>query len=97
MMNLEILKKEIELNARFNIVEYNIVSMRVFNLEVNIEISYELIQEIKLQDYYNIYLRPSPLEIEIMNKLINEFIKNKDLVNKFIQISRDRKINYLFN
>ena len=37
MMNLEILKKEIELNARFNIVEYNIVSMRVFNLEVNIE------------------------------------------------------------
>lgn len=96
MMNLEILKKEIELNARFNIVEYNIVSMRVFNLEVNIEISYELVQEIKSQDY-NIYQRPSPLEIEIMNKLINEFIKNKDLVNKFIQISRDRKINYLFN
>lgn len=96
MMNLEILKKEIELNARFNIIEYNIVSMRVFNLEVNIEISYELVQEIKSQDY-NIYLRPSPLEIEIMNKLINEFIKNKDLVNKFIQISRDRKINYLFN
>ena len=39
-MNLEILKKEIELNSRFNIVKYNIVSMRVFNLEVNIEISY---------------------------------------------------------
>jgi hypothetical protein len=96
MMNLEILKKEIELNARFNIIEYNIVSMRVFNLEVNIEISYELVQEIKSQDY-NIYLRPSPLEIEIMNELIDEFIKNKDLVNKFIQISRDRKINYLFN
>ena len=96
MMNLEILKKEIELNARLNIIEYNIVSMRVFNLEVNIEISYELVQEIKSQDY-NIYLRPSPLEIEIMNELIDEFIKNKDLVNKFIQISRDRKINYLFN
>ena len=94
-MNLEILKKEIELNSRFNIVKYNIVSMRVFNLEVNIEISYELVQEIKSQEY-DIYLR-SPLEIEIKNKLIDEFIKNKDLVNKFIQISRDRKINYLFN
>lgn len=87
-MNLEILKKEIELNSRFNIVKYNIVSMRVFNLEVNIEISYELVQEIKSQEY---------LEIEIKNKLIDEFIKNKDLVNKFIQISRDSKINYLFN
>ena len=62
--------------------------MRVFNLEVNIEISYELVQEIKSQEY---------LEIEIKNKLIDEFIKNKDLVNKFIQISRDSKINYLFN
>ena len=69
--------------------------MRVFNLEVNIEISYELVQEIKSQEY-DIYLR-SPLEIEIKNKLIDEFIKNKDLVNKFIQISRDRKINYLLN
>ena len=94
-MNLEILKKEIELNSRFNIVKYNIVSMRVFNLEVNIEISYELVQEIKSQEY-DIYLR-SPLEIEIKNKLIDEFIKNKDLVNKFIQISRDSKINYLLN
>ena len=87
-MNIEILKKEIELNSRFNIVKYNMVSMRVFNLEVNIEISYELVQEIKSQEY---------LEIEIKNKLIDEFIKNKDLVNKFIQISRDSKINYLFN
>ena len=94
-MNIEILKKEIELNSRFNIVKYNIVSMRVFNLEVNIEISYELVQEIKSQEY-DIYLR-SPLEIEIKNKLIDEFIKNKDLVNKFIQISRDSKINYLLN
>ena len=94
-MNLEILKKEIELNSRFSIVKYNMVSMRVFNLEVSIEISYEILQEIKSQEY-DIYLR-SPLEIEIKNKLIDEFIKNKDLVNKFIQISRDRKINYLFN
>ena len=54
-----------------------------------------MVQEIKSQEY-DIYLR-SPLEIEIKNKLIDEFIKNKDLVNKFIQISRDRKINYLFN
>jgi hypothetical protein len=35
-MNLEILKKEIELNSRFNIEEYGYeirISMRVFNLE----------------------------------------------------------------
>lgn len=89
------MRENLKKYARFNIIEH-IVSMRVFNLEVNIEISYELAQEIKSQEY-NIELRPSPLEIEIMNKLIDKFIKNKDLVNKFIQISRDRKINYLMN
>ena len=99
-MDLKILKKEIELNSRFNIEEYGYeirISMRVFNLEsVYMKLPHELVQEIKSQEY-NIYLKPSPLEIEIKNKLIDEFIKNKDLVNKFIQISRDSKINYLLN
>lgn len=57
------MRENLKKYARFNIIEH-IVSMRVFNLEVNIEISYELVQEIKSQEY-NIYLKPSPLEMKL--------------------------------
>lgn len=97
MTDLTIIKKEIESKALFRLEEYGRgfrVIMKVFDIDVlYIQISYDMGTLIKSKehDVYEIL----PIEIEIKNKLIDEFIENKHLLNKFIQIRRDLKINSL--